>query len=130
MCNISCNECCNKVFSDSVTLVTVNDIDTLVVDVPQQTFNNCQRGCLVIVQSIPTTATIATPVAISIGGSTTTVYPVVDCTGAQVTAPQVRTRRRYPFKVVTTATGGVFKILKNLSCAPNAALATIPVAGG
>lgn len=127
MCNNSCSECPRKVFSDSVTVVTVDGVDTLVVDIPQQSFRNCQRGCLVIIQNIPLTATIAMPVAISIGGVTTTVYPVVSCDCSQVTACALRARRRYPFVVSTTPTGGVFKILRNLSCAPDNNLATIPV---
>lgn len=127
MCNNSCNECPRKIFSSGVSIVTVDDVATLVIDVPAQTFKNCQRGCIVITQNIPVAATIAMPVAISIGGVTTTVYPVVSCNCAQVTACALRTRRRYPFVVATTPTGGVFKILKNLSCAPNNNLATIPV---
>lgn len=128
MCNCSCNECPRKIFSSGVSIVTVDGTDTLVIDVPQQSFTNCQKGCLVIIQSIPLTATISTPVAISIGGVTTTVYPVVSCDCSQVTACALRTRRRYPFIVSTNADGGVFKILRNLSCSPNTNLATIPVA--
>ena len=119
MCRNSCNECKRKVFSDSISLVTIDGVDTLVVDVPAQTFNNCQRGCIVLIQNIPTTATIATPVAISLGGDTTTVYPVLNNCCNQITACALRTRRRYPFVVSTTSTGGVFKILRNLSCSPN-----------
>ncbi len=127
-CN-SCNECPRKIFSNSVTIVTIGGVDTLVIDVPLQTFTNCQKGCLVIVQNIPTAATIGMPVAVSIGGVTTTVYPVVNCDCSQVTACMLRTRRRYPFKVSTNTTSGTFKILKNLSCAPSNNLATIPVGG-
>ena len=126
MCYNSCNECPRKAFSDSVTIVTVDGVDTLVVDVPAQSFNNCQRGCLVIVQNIPAAATINMPVAISIGGVTTTVYPVVNCNDVQVTVPMLRTRTRYPFKVALNATSGVFRIQKNLSCAPTNVLAAIP----
>ena len=126
MCNKSCKECPNKVYSSGVSIVTVDGTDTLVIDIPSQTFlNNC-RGCLVITQNIPTTATIAMPVAISIGGDVTTVYPVVSCDCAPVTACALRTRTRYPFTVFTTPTGGLFKIRKNLSCAPNNALVSIP----
>lgn len=127
MCKNSCNECPNKVFSSSVTVTTVAGTDTLVIDVPLQSFRNCQKGCIVIIQNIPTTATVSMPVAISIGGDTTVVYPVVNCNCSQVVACSLRTRRRYPFKVVTTPTGAVFKINKNLSCAPNNNLLTIPV---
>lgn len=126
MCKNSCNECPRKVYSSSVSIVTVDTVDTLVIDVPLQSFRNCQRGCLVLTQNIPAGATISMPVAVSIGGVTTTVYPVVSCDCSQVTACALRTRRRYPFKVATTPTGAVFKILKNLSCAPNNNLLTIP----
>lgn len=127
MCNNSCNECPRKIYSVSASVVAVDGINTLVIDVPQQSFANCQRGCLVITQNLPAEATIVMPVAISIGGVTTTVYPVVACDCSQVTACALRPRRRYPFKVATNSTGAVFKILRNLSCAPNNDLATIPV---
>ena len=128
MCNISCNECPRKIFSESVTLVTVDGTDTLVIGIPEQTFSNCQRGCLVIVQSIPATTPITAPVAIQIGADTV-YYPVVNRCGVDVTATQLRTRRRYPFRVSTNATSGVFRILDNLSCTPNINLATIPTGG-
>jgi hypothetical protein len=67
------------------------------------------------------------PVAISIAGVVTTVYPLVRCDCAQVTACAIRTRTKYPVIVSTNATGGVFKVLKGLSCAPNNALASLPV---
>ena len=127
MCNNSCNECSRKVYSSGVTIETVDGVDTLVIDVPQQSFSNGQRGCIVITQNIPVEATIVMPVAISIGGVVTTVYPLVSCDCSQVTAAMLRTRRRYPFRISTTATGAVFKILRNLSCAPNNNLLSIPV---
>lgn len=127
MCNNSCNECPRKVFSDDVDILAVAGVDTLLIDVPAQTFRNCQRGCLVITQTIPDEATINMPVAITIGGVTTTVYPLTDCSCAPVTASMLRTRRRYPFKVSINGTTGTFKILKNLSCAPDNNAATIPV---
>lgn len=127
MCKNSCNECCNKVFSQSVTVGTVDGVTTLLIDVLNQSFRNCQRGCLVIVQNIPTTVTIGTPVAITIGGDATVVYPLVKCDCSPVTVCSIRTRRRYPFKVATSPTGGSFKILKNLSCAPGNDLQSIPV---
>ena len=126
MCRNSCNECRNKVFSSSVTVITINGVDTLVIDVENQSFRNCQRGCIVLIQNIPATATINMPVAVSIGGDTTTVYPVVSCNCNQVTACALRTRRRYPFKVSTTPTGGIFKITKNLACSPSNNLDAIP----
>lgn len=124
MCNTSCNECCNKVFSNSITIETIDTVATLVVNIPEQTFCNGQRGCIVLVQNIPTAATIEMPVVITIGDGTVN-YPVVGCDCNPVVVPMLRTRRRYPFKVVTNTTSGVFKILKNLSCASVNNLTTI-----
>ena len=118
MCINSCNECSRKIYSTSVTVITVNNVDTLVINVPAQSFSNNQRGCIVITQSIPAAATITMPVAISIGGDTATVYPVVSCNCDAVVACQLRTRRRYPFVVRVDAGAGAFKVLRNLSCAP------------
>lgn len=128
MCYNSCDECSRKIYSNSVSIITVNGVNTLVIDIPQQSFVNKPRGCLFITQNIPEAATVYMPVAVSIGGVTTTVYNVVTCDCNQVTAPMLRPRRRYPFLVSANATTGVFKILKNLSCAINNAVATIPVA--
>ena len=129
MCVNSCDECHRKIYSSSVTFGTVNGVSTLIVNIPQQTFENCARGCVVLVQNIPDTTTISAPVAITIG-SGTVYYSVVDKCGNAVTAAMLRTRKRYPFKVSTNSTTGVFRILKNLSCASVNTVASIPVDTG
>lgn len=126
--NTNCQLCHNLVISTSVTVVAVDGTDTLVIDIPTGVYANGCKVCLVIAQAIPTTATIGMPVAISIGGVTTTVYPIVGCDCNQITACAVRTRRKYPLRVSTNATSAVFKSLGNLSCAPSNVLTTIPVA--
>lgn len=127
-CDRNCNTLCpNLIISTSVSVVTVNGVDTLVVNIPSSSYRNGCRYCIVVAQSIPTTATIGMPVAVSIGGVTTTVYPLTNRCCAQVTACAIRTRKRYPVCVSTTATGGTFKVLCGLSCAPNNALARLPV---
>lgn len=126
MCRNSCTLCRNLVISTAVTVVTVDGTPTLVIDIPSASYNNCQRVCLIIAQTIPLTATIAMPVAISIGGDTTTVYPLVGCDCSQVTAGAIRTRTRYPTRVSTNVTGAVFKVLGGLSCTANNDLAAIP----
>lgn len=127
-CNRNCNRLCpNLIISDAVTLVTVGGTDTLLIDIPAGTYRNGCKYCIVVAQSIPTTVPIGTPVAVSIGGNTTTVYPLTNRCCAQVTACAIRTRTRYPVCVSTSATGGSFKVLSGLSCAPNNALASLPV---
>ena len=122
----NCSICKNLTISTAVTVVTVDGTDTLVIDIPAGFYPDCRKICLVIAQTIPTTATIATPVAISIGGDTTTVYPIVACDCAQITACAIRTRKKYPLRISTTPTSAVFKSLGGLSCAPNNNLAVIP----
>ena len=127
-CNKNCNRLCpNLIISTAVTLATVGGTDTLLINIPAGTYRNGCKYCIVVAQSIPTTVPIGTPVAISIGGDTTTVYPVTNRCCAQVTACAIRTRTRYPVCVSTSATGGTFKVLSGLSCAPNNALASLPV---
>ena len=128
MCNKKCNRLCpNLIISTSVTLTTVSGTDTLLINIPEGTYKNGCKYCIVVAQSIPSTATINMPVAISIGGDTATVYPLTNRCCAQVTACAIRTRTRYPVCVSTSATGGTFKVLSGLSCAPNNALASLPV---
>ncbi len=124
----TCQLCRNLAISASITIVTVDGTDTLVIDIPAGVYANGSKVCLVTAQVIPTTATIATPVAISIGGDTTTVYPVIGCNGNQVTAPEIRSRRKYPLRVSTSATSGVFRSLGGLLGAQGSVLDSIPVA--
>lgn len=125
-CIKNCRLCRNIVISTAVTVVTVDGTDTLVIDIPSGFYPNCGRVCLVVAQTIPTTATITMPVAISIGGDTTTVYPIVNCDCTQVTACAIRTRTKYGLRVSTTATSAVFKTLVKLNCYPQDTLAVIP----
>ena len=129
-CNKNCRICNRLIISDSVSVVTVDGTDTLVIDLPATTtsayLNGC-KYCIVVAQAIPTTATIAMPVAFSIGGDTTTVYPFVGCQCRPVTACSIQTRTKYPVCVVTTATGGSFRSLRRLNCYPTSTLASLPV---
>lgn len=126
MCKNNCKICDRLVISTSVTVASVGGVDTVLIDIPAASYNDCQRLCLVIAQTIPDTATINAPVAITIGGDTTTVYPLVRCDCSQATACAIRTRTRYPLRVSTSATGGVFKALRGLSCCPDNRLHAIP----
>lgn len=125
-CIKDCRLCRNIVISTAVTVLTIDGVDTLVIDIPAGFYPDCRRVCLVVAQTIPTTATISMPVAISIGGDTTTVYPIVNCDCSQVTACAIRTRTKYGLCISTSATSAVFKSLKRLICYPTDTLSVIP----
>lgn len=126
-CSPSCKLCKNLIISQSVSVVTVAGTPTLVIGLPAGTYGDGCKYCIVIAQTIPATATINMPVAFSIGGVTTTVYPFTRCDCSQVTACGIRTRTRYSTVVSTTPTGGVFRSLGGLSCCPNNNLRSLPV---
>ena len=121
-CNNNCRLCNRLVISTAVAVVGTD----LVISIPQANYGNGCRYCIVVAQSIPDTATINMPVYVAIGTDTTTLYPLTRCDCAQVTACAIRTRTRYPVIVSTNATSATFKVLKNLSCAPNNALSSVP----
>lgn len=124
--NKDCRLCPNIVISTAVTLVTIDGVDTLVIDVPAGLYRDRCRYCLIVAQTIPTTTPITAPVAISIGGNTETLYPIANCDCSQVTACAIRTRTKYALCLSTSATSAVFKTLRKLPCYPQETLATIP----
>jgi len=95
-----------------------------VVTIPEGSYNNGEKYCIVLAQSIPNTTTITAPVMIQIGTGTT-LYPLENRCCAQVTACGVRTRTKYATRVATSATGGAFKMLGNPACSPNNNLTAI-----
>ena len=131
-CNYNCRICPRIIISSGVSVVTVDGTDTLVIDLPAPAvgtvpyLNHC-KYCVVVAQTVPDTATINMPVAFSIGGDTTTVYPFLNCDCTQVTACAIQTRTKYPVAIVTTATTGSFRSLRKLNCYPTAVLSTLPV---
>lgn len=103
---------CNRlIISDAVTFAD----DTLTINIPEGTYTDCCKYCIVVAQTIPAETTIIAPVVITIGDDTTA-YPLTDCSCAQVLACSINTRTRYTVIVNTTPTGGSFKVLGKLPC--------------
>ncbi|MDE6763739.1 MAG: hypothetical protein K2J73_08685 [Oscillospiraceae bacterium] len=119
-CKPICKLCDKLVISSSVTFAGGN----VVINIPAGSYRDGCKYCLVIAQAIPTTATIAAPVVITIGSGTEQ-YPLTRCDCSQVTVCGIRTRTRYSTIVSTSATGGVFKMLGRPCCTPDNNLASI-----
>ena len=119
-CKNVCRICDRLIISQSVTFAD----GTLTVNIPAGSYNNGEKYCIVVAQAIPAATTITAPVVVTIGDGTET-YPLTGCNCAQLVACQIRTRTRYAARVVTTATGGTFRLLGRASCAPSNALTAI-----
>ena len=128
-CGYTQRLCDRLVLSQAVTFAG----DTLTVNLPAGSYQNGERYCIVVAQAIPDAATINAAVVVTIGDGTEE-YPLLGCSGAQLTAASLRTRTRYAAVVSTSATGGAFRLLGKASCAPVNRLAaldgTAPAAEG
>lgn len=119
-CKTVCKLCNKLIISTAVAFTSGN----LIITIPDGAYQNCEKYCIVIAQSIPSTTTINAPVYIQIGAGTA-LYPLQKCNCSQATACSVRTRTRYSTRVATTPTGGSFRLLGELCCAPNNNLLSI-----
>ena len=124
-CKNVCRLCKRLVISQAVTY----DSGVLTINLPDGSYADGEKYCVVIAQTIPSTAIIGAPVVFTIGAGTTT-FPLVNRCCAQVTAAGIRTRTRYSVVVNTSATGANFKMLGNPCCTPDYSLAEISAATG
>lgn len=119
-CKTVCKLCNRLVISQAVAFTDGN----LVITLPAGSYENGEKYCIVVVQAIPADTTINAPVVIQIGTGTEQ-YPLQRSNCAQATACQIRTRTKYSTRVVTTPTGGSFRLLGRVGCAPNNDLISI-----
>lgn len=119
-CKNVCKLCDRLIISQDVTFAA----GVLTINLPAGSYTNGCKYCIVIAQAIPEATTINAEVVITIGDGTET-YALVGCDCAPVTACSLRTRTKYATKVVTDATGGTFRLLGKVCCAPNNALRSI-----
>lgn len=128
-CRHSCQLCDHFILSDAVTFAD----GTLTINLPSGSYNAGEKFCIVIAQTIPAETTIIAPVVFTIGDGTAE-YPFTNRCCAQLTASALRTRKIYPVTVVTTPTGGSFRLNGDAACAPvynlRALDGTAPAAGG
>lgn len=119
-CKNICKLCPKLIISQSVTYAS----GVLTVNIPAGSYENCEKYCLVIAQSIPTDAIVGAPVVITIGTGTVA-YPLLLCNGTQMLAGTLRTRTKYSTVVQTSSTGGSFRLLGKTYCQPNNNLQSI-----
>ncbi|MBO7695461.1 MAG: hypothetical protein J6T10_22780 [Methanobrevibacter sp.] len=120
-CQTVCRLCNRLIIS---TDVTFTDGTGLIITIPAGSYNDGEKYCIVVAQTIPTDTTITAPVFIQIGDGEE-LYPLDRCDCSQATACNIRTRTRYSTRVVTDATTGTFRLLGRTCCAPNNDLTSI-----
>ncbi len=113
-CKPICRLCDRLVISNAVAFTGAN----LVINLPAGSYQNREKYCIVIAQTIPATTTINAPVFITIGAGTE-LYPLTKPNCSQVTACSLRTRTRYSTCLVTTPTTATFRLLGYPCCSPN-----------
>lgn len=119
-CTNVCRLCPRFTLSQSVSFTGGN----LIINLPAGSYNAGEKYCIVVAQAIPTATTINAPVYVTIGDGAT-LYPLTNRCCAQLTACSIRTRTRYSAVVITTPTGGSFRLLGRPACAPNNDLRSI-----
>ena len=120
-CKNVCRLCDELIISTAVTFTAGTG---LVITIPEGSYADGCKYCIVVAQAIPNATTITAPVFIQIGTGTV-LYPLNKCDCTQATACSIRTRTKYATRVETNATGGVFKLLGKVACAPNNNLTSI-----
>src|SRR5699024_5777489 len=100
-CKPICQLCSRLVISQAVTFSS----GTLIINLPAGSYNDGEKICIIVAQSIPSTTTITAPVVVTVGDGTQQ-YPLTNCNCSPVTACSLRTRTRYSVCVSATATGG------------------------
>lgn len=103
--------CERLIISNSVTFAD----DTLTINLPAGNYNDCEKYCIVVAQTLPDTTTIVAPVVITIGDDTTA-YPLLNCDCTTVYACSINTRTRYSVKVNTGLQDGAFVMTGKVPC--------------
>ena len=119
-CKPVCKLCDRFVISNSVTYAS----GVLTINIPAGSYNNNEKYCIVVAQSIPSDTIIGAPVVVTIGTGTV-LYPLLKCNGAQATVFNLDTRHKYLCRVVTSSNGGSFRMLGNSCCSHSDTLRSI-----
>lgn len=117
---------CNRLIVSSAVTFANN---TLTINIPQATYNNNEKYCIVVAQNLPAETTISAPVVITIGSEAGVTYPLLNCDGTPVNACAINTRTRYSTIVKTNISSGSFVLTGKIPCSRcSNTLASIPAA--
>jgi hypothetical protein len=121
-CNNVCKLCDKLIISTAVNYDA--GTNELIIGIPEGTYYNNNKYCLVIAQALPAVMT-DTLVVVAIGTDPTR-YPLVRRNCQQATACNIRTRTKYSTCVATNTVGGVFRLLGDIGCCGAEVLPSLP----
>ena len=114
-CKPTCHLCDHLVISTAVNFDP--QAAQVIIGLPEGTYENGEKYCIVVAQAIPASATVNAAVVATIG--TATRYPVLKRDGTQMTAASLRTRTKYSTRADTSTPGGSFRLIGRCACAPD-----------
>ena len=123
-CKNICRLCNKLILSSAVNFDSTSN--ELIIAIPEGTYYNNEKYCIVVAQAIPTSATINATVVITIGNGATR-YPLVRCNCQPATACNIRTRTKYSVVVATNTTSGLFRLLGDIGCIGAEVLPSLPI---
>lgn len=122
-CKNICRLCNKLIISTAVNFdSTTNE---LIIAIPDGTYYNNEKYCIVVSQPIPTTTTLASTVVITIGDDPTRI-PLVRRNCQPATACNIKTRTKYSVCVATNTVSGVFRLLGDIGCCGVEVLPSLP----
>lgn len=111
-CKNVCRLCDRLIISTAVTFTAGTG---LIITIPEGSYGNNCKYCIVVAQAIPTTTTITAPVFIQIGDGAV-LYQLTQPCCDQVTACGIKTRTKYCTRVHTSGDTGTFRLLERVCC--------------
>jgi hypothetical protein len=125
---MACNNVCKLCRKLKLSTAVNYDAGTneLIIGIPEGTYYNNEKYCIVIAQPIPTTTSISATVVVTIGTDPTR-YPLVRRNCQPATACNINSRTKYSVCVATNTVSGVFRLLGDIGCCGAEVLASLPV---
>lgn len=114
-CKNICRLCPKLILSTAVTFTAGTG---LIITIPEGSYGDCCKYCIVVSQAIPATTTITAPVFIRIGDGAV-LYQLTQPCCDQVTACGIKARTKYCTRVHTSGDTGTFRLLERVCCATN-----------
>ena len=111
-CKNTCRLCQNLIISTAVNFTAGTG---LVITIPEGSYNDGCKYCIVVGQNIPAETTITAPVFIQVGTGAV-LYQLTQPCCDQVTACGIKKRTRYCTRVHTSGDTGTFRLLERVCC--------------